>query len=224
MINFNGIGAFHYAGDAPVVVSGRWTQVRQFTYTFQNYFHPLVGDMISALNQNGLDGLFCPTFQATSQPFFTSDYTLLNNTTVQVNSLPQGVRCHKRRALRQLFIWEILFHIPVMVRRHLSNNHASPRATDWFHYVFDRPAPTRVCRRRRGAGSSWRSGRKADGGIDSLSSFSRLPTVNLPRRSSSSSRRSRTVMPRCSTSRSVRTSSLAPDFGISVLRRDEIPR
>src|SRR5262249_3572612 len=33
--------------------------------------------------------------------------------------------------------WEILFHIPVMIAVHLSNNQRFAEAQKWFHYVFD---------------------------------------------------------------------------------------
>ena len=33
--------------------------------------------------------------------------------------------------------WELLYHIPVMIAVHLSNNQRFAEAQEWFHLVFD---------------------------------------------------------------------------------------
>ena len=47
----------------------------QFTYTFQNHFHPFVGELIAKLNRDSLRGIFDPTWLAgLKQDFFQNSY------------------------------------------------------------------------------------------------------------------------------------------------------
>src|SRR5215472_14309638 len=80
-------GGFHYSGD----VSGNvhltpLTNGQQFTYMFENFFHPLVGELIAQLNQTSVAGMLDPTFlQRRAADFFTHDYTPLPSETVVLN-------------------------------------------------------------------------------------------------------------------------------------------
>ena len=136
MATMQRVGTFHYAGDIGVISAGHWTHIDQFTYTFENFFHPFVGDMISQLNQTGLDGLLDPAFQAQTQPFFTSDYTLIKSNAVRVNYFDKALDVAIGGPYAN-YNWEILFHIPVLIAVHLSNNQRFAEAQKWFHYVFD---------------------------------------------------------------------------------------
>jgi hypothetical protein len=149
MLTASTLGAFHGAQDLASISLGHWVQVDRFTYTFQNYFHPFVGDMITQLNQKSLAGLLDPAFQAKSTPFFTDDYTLVPGNTVQVVYSDKTFDVALGGPYAN-YNWEILFHIPVMVAVHLTNNQRFAEAQKWFHYVFDptstdtsTPAPQR---------------------------------------------------------------------------------
>ncbi|HEY7245906.1 MAG TPA: hypothetical protein VH678_18710 [Xanthobacteraceae bacterium] len=136
MTSMQAIGAFHYSQDIATVASGHWVQVDRFTYTFENFFHPFVGDMISALNRKSLDGLLDPAFQAQTQPFFTTDYALPSSAAVRVNYFDKAFDVATGGPYAS-YNWEIFFHLPVMIAVHLSNNQRFAEAQKWFHYVFD---------------------------------------------------------------------------------------
>ena len=149
MLTTSTLGAFHGAQDLASISLGHWMQVDRFTYTFQNYFHPFVGDMITQLNQKSLGGLLDPSFQAKTTPFFTNEYTLVAGNTVQVLYSDKAFDVALGGPYAN-YNWEILFHIPVMVAVHLTNNQRFAEAQKWFHYVFDptstdtaTPAPQR---------------------------------------------------------------------------------
>src|SRR5215472_13082771 len=53
----------------------------QFTYTFQNYFHPFVGELIARLNSVSLRGIFDPAWLAgLKQDFFQNSYSVAGTT------------------------------------------------------------------------------------------------------------------------------------------------
>jgi Tc toxin complex TcA C-terminal TcB-binding domain len=169
MISMKEVGNYHYAGDLPSLVDvagdtgtisiiGDFTWfVDQFTYTFENFFHPFVGDLINKLNQASVAGMLDPGFLGgLKQAFFTNDYQL-----VQTGSLFSEVVVDYSDKEIDVSLggpyanynWELLYHIPVMVAVHLSNNQRFAEAQKWFHYVFDPtstdvsvPPPTRFWR------------------------------------------------------------------------------
>ena len=136
MTTIASLGAFHGARDAAKVAAGNWTQVDRFTYTFENFFHPFVGEMISQLNRKSLAGLLDPSFQALSTPFFTSEYALVSSNAVRVDYSDKAFDVGLGGPYAN-YNWEILFHIPVMVAVHLTANQRFAEAQKWFHYVFD---------------------------------------------------------------------------------------
>jgi hypothetical protein len=129
------IGAFHYALDASA--AGRAVNLGdaayQFEYTFQNFFHPFVGDLIKRLNLASVAGMLDPSFLGDlSEPF---DYQ---------NPAPNPPKLIQPEVGIDLiggpyanYNWELLYHIPVMIAVHLSNNQRFAEAQKWFHYVFD---------------------------------------------------------------------------------------
>src|ERR687886_1596102 len=56
---------FHYNYDAYLKAWPffRWRQDTEFTYTFENFFHPFVGELIEQLNKESLRGMLDPNFQ-----------------------------------------------------------------------------------------------------------------------------------------------------------------
>jgi hypothetical protein len=132
-----GVGAYHYAADLSAVSPENGAQVDKFTYTFENFFHPFVEDMIAQVNEKSLAGLFDPVFQAKIVAADSENYSPnTNGGPFQVEILdkvfdvtPGGpYACYN---------WEIFFHIPLMIAVHLSSNQRFPEAQKWFHYVFD---------------------------------------------------------------------------------------
>jgi hypothetical protein len=84
MKTINGVSAYHGANDlATVLGTGLGTTsprpewvllIDQFTYEFQNFFHPFVGELIGKLNLTSVAGMLDPSFLSTLwQPYLKSD-------------------------------------------------------------------------------------------------------------------------------------------------------
>jgi hypothetical protein len=108
-----------------------------FTYTFENFFHPFVGDLIEKLNRESLAGMLDPDFhQGLAAEFFDEFYTSLTSRVVNVEHFPKAIELHAGGAYAN-YNWELLFHIPLAVAVHLSKNQRFAEAQRWFHYIFD---------------------------------------------------------------------------------------
>ncbi len=135
------ISAFHYATDVNNVQKLNFKIADQFTYTFENFFHPFVGELIGQLNQSSFAGLLDPTFlqklatDASTPDFFTTDYIPLTSETVQINHFPKEIDVHNGPYAN--YNWELFFHIPLTIAVHLSKNQRFAEAQRWFHYIFD---------------------------------------------------------------------------------------
>lgn len=130
------VGVFHYAQDLAAVARTTLPQVDQFTYTFENFFHPFVGDMITQLNLGSVASLLDPAFQAKAQAFFNSNYQLISSNAVRLVYFDKAFDVAPGGPYAN-YNWEILFHIPVMIAVTLSGNQRFAEAQKWFHYVFD---------------------------------------------------------------------------------------
>ncbi|HXP19937.1 MAG TPA: hypothetical protein VN840_09870 [Streptosporangiaceae bacterium] len=147
------LGPYHNSEDAGLVCYGgaspastdpastlprtRVPYVETFTYEFRNFFHPFVGDLIKRLNQTSVAGLLDPGFLATLDlPYTAEDYTPLGSDTVTV-TLEDRVIDVSVGGPYANYNWELLYHIPVLVAVHLSNNQRFAEAQKWFHLVFD---------------------------------------------------------------------------------------
>jgi hypothetical protein len=55
---------FHYNRDAYQTARPLFTyrQDTEFTYTFENFFHPFVGELVEQLNKESLRGMLDPNF------------------------------------------------------------------------------------------------------------------------------------------------------------------
>src|SRR6266436_9380458 len=120
----------------------------RFTYTFENFFHPFVGELIAMLNRDSLVGMLDATWQAglqTPDPktdpkedFFHELYNPADDTLVKVESFAKVIDVSTRTPGPYAnYNWELFFHIPLMVATHLSKNQRFPEAQRWFHYIFD---------------------------------------------------------------------------------------
>ena len=144
----------HQALDSRVKaeILGKQTQT-EFTYRFEDFFHPAVGEMIEQLNRRSLDGLYDPAFQArpTTPDFFSSAYTTLTDDTVRFGTFPKKEFAVQEGRPYAVYNWEIGFHIPFTVFVHLSRNQRFNEAHRWCHKtMFDPtcndtsvPAPAR---------------------------------------------------------------------------------
>jgi Tc toxin complex TcA C-terminal TcB-binding domain len=123
---------------------GQWDT--QFTYTFRNFFHPFVGEMIARINTTSLSGLMNPEWQhglKTPDPktdpthdFFKTLYQPQNNRLVQVESFRKEIEFSGHDAYAT-YNWELFFHIPLTIAVHLSKTRRFGDAQRWFHYVFN---------------------------------------------------------------------------------------
>jgi hypothetical protein len=132
---------FHAYGDA--TLSGRFeTTYRpdtEYTYTFENLFHPHVGALIEQLNRESLPGLLDATFHESLEvDFFDDFYTRLTSSQqISFGELPiKDIDLHDGGPYA-VYNWELLFHVPIGIAVHLSKNQRFAEAQRWFHYVFD---------------------------------------------------------------------------------------
>jgi len=111
-----------------------------FNYDFQNFFHPLIGQLIKQLNLTSVAGMVDPTFLNSIADLDSSWFWIDYNTVPPSEYF--NVTAHPRAidVLREPYAnynWELLYHIPVMIAVHLSNNQRFEEAQKWFHLVFD---------------------------------------------------------------------------------------
>ncbi len=147
MENFNDAIGFHDRLTADLGAILTWNRAdTQFTYTFRNFFHPFVGELIARLNQDSLAGMFDPAWQEslkTADPqsdpahdFFRLFYQPRQGRLVRVESFPKEIETAGGGAYAA-YNWELFFHIPLTVAVHLSKNGRFAEAQRWFHYIFD---------------------------------------------------------------------------------------
>jgi hypothetical protein len=116
--------------------------VPQFMYTFENFFHPFVGELIEQLNKRSLEGFFdSETHEKWKGPFFTDFYTKIADITCfdkEIDVSTSGPYAN--------YNWELLYHFPLAIAVHLSKNQRFAEAQRWFHYIFNptdnSPGPT----------------------------------------------------------------------------------
>jgi hypothetical protein len=140
--NVLGIGGTPLYGPGQGPVHGQ-QQVDLFTYNFESYYHPFVGDLIRTLNQTSIAGMLDPTFLAGLNQPYDSDYQFDNSGAPYLNSyavktqMDPGVIDVQPGGPYANYNWELLFHIPVMIAVHLTTNQRFAEAQKWFHLVFD---------------------------------------------------------------------------------------
>src|SRR5262245_61996474 len=132
---------FHNRHDANVQVqsSGTSRAGTEFTYTFENFFQPFVGELIKTLNQKSLPGLLDATYhQSLTTQFFNDFYKPSTSTSpvVKLNHFPKEIDVSTSGPYAN-YNWELLFHIPLTIAVHLSKTQRFSEAQRWFHYIFD---------------------------------------------------------------------------------------
>lgn len=128
-----------------------WREDTEYTYTFENFFHPFVGELIEKLNKESLPAMLDPVFldaldqspdtaKVPPNSFFklfdafykkpaNSDLAVVEGFPKEIDVLEGGPYAN--------YNWELLFHIPLTIAVHLSKNQRFAEAQRWFHYIFD---------------------------------------------------------------------------------------
>src|SRR5258708_27072209 len=85
----------------------------QFTYTFENFFHPFVGELIAKLNRGSLAEMLAGQLDpALNQDFFKDLYNPTEDNLVQVKYFPKEIDVSGCGPYAT-YNWEWLFHIPL---------------------------------------------------------------------------------------------------------------
>src|SRR6185503_9026442 len=130
---FTKIG-FHENQNAMITQLG-WTTYNaepEFTYTFENFFHPFISELIEKLNKESLKGMLDPTFQqGLETPFFSQSYNLQTNNLLKINYFPKEIDVSEGGPYAN-YNWEMFYHIPLMIAVHLSKNQRFAEAQRWF--------------------------------------------------------------------------------------------
>ena len=127
------------AGAASVIDCAQDTE---FTYTFENFFHPFVGELIEQLNT-----------EVAGRPARRRTFHAGPGKTEFFDELLHGLYEPEQRWSKSKhfpkeidvseggpyanYNWELLFHIPLTIAVHLSKNQRFAEAQRWFHYIFD---------------------------------------------------------------------------------------
>jgi hypothetical protein len=128
---------FHNYKDALKNSQLTWIQLEDFTYTFENFFHPFVSELIQQVNRASIPGLLDPNYQQSlTTEFFDSFYTELTNFLTHINHFPKEIDLRDGGPYAN-YNWELLFHIPLTIAVHLSKNQRFAEAQRWFHFIFD---------------------------------------------------------------------------------------
>ena len=156
---------FHLNSDMLAYRKYGWLEYKQaskFNYTFENFFHPYVGELIERLNGASLPGLFDPSFHAAlRKDFFTGFYTEHSGQLVGLETFPKEIDVAPNGPYAN-YNWELLFHIPLTIAVHLSKNRRFAEAQRWFHFIFD---PTANDPSVAPPGRYWRFIAFRDGGV-----------------------------------------------------------
>jgi Tc toxin complex TcA C-terminal TcB-binding domain len=138
MITTNKITGFHDAlltAQWLPISTGHWDN--KFTYTYENFFHPFVGELLARLNTESLAAMMDSTWQASlKQDFFATFYQMPQDRLVGVNAFPEEIDVSLHGSYAN-YNWELFFHIPLTVAVHLSKTRRFVEAQRWFHYIFD---------------------------------------------------------------------------------------
>src|SRR5262249_26168023 len=109
----------------------------KFNYTFENFFHPYVGELIEQLNTRSLAGLFdAKQHRDWRKVFFDKFYSNPSPQLVAIKSSPKEIDVEPSGPYAN-YNWELLYHFPLAIGVHLSKNQRFAEAQRWFHYIFD---------------------------------------------------------------------------------------
>ena len=149
---YGGFAQYHQATDVATVLGAQYQQPGlgqwpprnwgywTYTFDFQNFFHPYVGALIRQLNQTDVKGMLNIRLSGQAGRTLTR-----RRTTRRTRPTTRRSPSRSNRAISMSRIggpyagynWELLYHLPVAVAVHLSNNQRFAEAQKWFHLVFD---------------------------------------------------------------------------------------
>src|SRR5579864_2394734 len=115
----------------------------QFTYGFETFFHPFVGELISILNRGTLPDMMNPeTLNGLTDATFFKQFYKPNPDPLLTVNIPDDHLPVKKIDVSiggpySIYNWEMLFHLPLSVAVHLSKNQRFAEARRWFHLIFD---------------------------------------------------------------------------------------
>jgi len=122
------------------------SEYNEYAYTFDNFFHPFVGELIESLNKGTFSNFFDPISleklegDEKSNDFFShfgDFYQNVNtNVAVKIKGFPKRIDLEAGGPYA-VYNWEIFFHIPLSIAVHLSKNQRFAEAQRWFHYIFN---------------------------------------------------------------------------------------
>lgn len=119
-------------------VAGHWVlwrrPKRQINYAFANHYHPYVDNLIQQLNVNGLPDMLDVSFLGGLQDDLTSSYS---HPATYVTDFPKNEIDVNDSGAYSIYNWELMYHAPMAIAEHLSNNQRFAEAQQWFHYIFD---------------------------------------------------------------------------------------
>jgi hypothetical protein len=131
---------FSTSTDQATVSNAGLREAGSYDYELTNFFHPLVGRLIQQLNQatgDPLAALLDPGFLANlHSDFFITEYTPNTDPLVRVHAGRKAIDLDHSLPYAN-YNWELIYHIPVAIAVHLSQNGRFAEAQKWFHYVFD---------------------------------------------------------------------------------------
>src|SRR6476620_11559200 len=117
------------------VSAGHWDS--KFRYTYENFFHPFVGELLAQLNRGSLADVMDTTWQESlKENFFESFYNLPHDRLVEVISFAKEIDVDLHGSYSN-YNWELFFHIPLTIAVHLSKTRRFAESQRWFHYIFD---------------------------------------------------------------------------------------
>jgi hypothetical protein len=133
-VNLSGSYRFHEASDIAILNLG---PNLPNGFTFENFYHPLVGCLIEELNTatgDPMAAMLEPSYlSGLCTPFFAAQYDYPPG---EITSGPAQIDLDHELPYAN-YNWELLYHIPVAVAVHLSQHQRFAEAQKWFHYVFD---------------------------------------------------------------------------------------
>ncbi len=126
---------------------------KHWDYTFENFFHPFVSELIERLNIQGVPGMLSPEFhKSLRKSFFNSLYSPQETDKIDIHSFPKEIDTRMGGPYAN-YNWELMFHVPLTIAVHLSKTQRFAEAQRWFHLIFDPtendpdvPVPTRYWR------------------------------------------------------------------------------
>lgn len=130
--------AYHHKSLIAARENIRIAEITKVNYTFGNFFHPFVGEIIAQLNTESIDGTLNAKWQENlSREFFLDTYYLkLNREEFSVDWFPKYIDVDESGPYGG-YNWELFFHIPFTVAVHLSKTRRFAEAQRWFHFIFN---------------------------------------------------------------------------------------